>query len=132
MARDLDNWLCSLMTMTQLRVRSTDTPQQTAYTLRNMYHWWQKTWHDHATLHVVYTPPPPTALVLKPGLVRRIATQLKHIGWDRSAAVAARFRTPLDMALALESEWLDIPGIGKGIAASVIRQWQGEEDTDGQ
>lgn len=130
MHRDLDNWLHSLMTQTSLRVRITHTADQTALMLRNMYHWWRKPWGDHASLHVVYTPPPPTAIVLKPGLVRRMAAQLRHIGWDRSAAVATKFRTPLDMALGLKEDWLSIPGIGEGIASSVIRQWQGEEEGD--
>lgn len=128
MGRDFDNWLYSLSTLTPLRIRTTDTLNQTVMTIRNMYQWWQKPWDEHASLHVVYSPAPPTALVLKPGLTRRVAAQFNHLGWERSGAVAERFRSPLDFALALPGELMEIPGIGRGIAESIMRQWEGVEE----
>jgi ERCC4-type nuclease len=77
---------------------------------------------------VIYTPPPPAALWLKPSLVRRVATQLEGIGWEKSAAVAAKFSSVLDMIVATEAEWQTIPGIGKGLAARAVRQLLGRED----
>lgn len=128
MGRDLNNWLCSLSTLTKLRVRQSDTPQQTAFLLRDMYLWWQKDWDEHSSLNVIYGPDPPAALVVRPNLTRRVAAQFRMIGWERSAAVAAYFGSPLAMALALRSDWRRIPGIGKVIADSVVRQWEtGEE-----
>ena len=63
-----------------------------------------------------------------PNLVRRVAAQLEGIGWEKSAAVATRFATVLDMVVATEKEWQAVPGVGKTLAARAVQQLtQGRE-----
>ena len=57
-----------------------------------------------------------------------MAAQLEGIGWEKSAAVAARFATVLDMVVATEKEWQAVPGVGKTLAARAVQQLtQGRE-----
>jgi hypothetical protein len=49
-----------------------------------------------------------SALLVKPPLVRRVAAELPQIGLTRSADVARRFKTVLEMAKAGEKEWRDL------------------------
>jgi hypothetical protein len=118
----LDNFLTSLQARVHLMVKYASTVTDTAHTVKGMWQWYRKPWSSHKSGLVIYTPPPPAALFLAPGLVRRVANQLEGIGWEKSAAVAARFETVLDMVVATEKDWASIPGIGKVLAQRAVRQ----------
>jgi ERCC4-type nuclease len=124
----LDNFLTSMQARVHLMVKYANTVEDTAHIVKGMWQWYRKPWQQHKSGLVIYTPPPPAALWLKPSLVRRVATQLEGIGWEKSAAVAAKFSSVLDMIVATEAEWQTIPGIGKGLAARAVRQLLGRED----
>jgi ERCC4-type nuclease len=123
----LDNFLTSLQARVHLMLKYTSTVTDTAHTVKGMWQWYRKPWGQHKSGLVIYTPPPPAALFLKPNLVRRWANSLDGIGWEKSAAVAAKFQTGLDLAVAQEQEWITIPGIGKGLAVRAVRQILGQE-----
>lgn len=125
----LDNFLTSMQARVHLMVKYTATVTDTAWVVKDMWQWYRKPWGQHRSGLVIYNPPPPAALFLKPNLVRRWANNLDGIGWEKSAAVAARFATPIDMVVAPEREWVTIPGIGRGLALKAVRQilGQGEE-----
>jgi hypothetical protein len=131
MAEAFESWLLSLCTLTPLRLLHTRDMAGTVSLLHTMYRWWGKRWGDHNSLKVVYQPMSPVAIPAgNAGLVRRIAAQFRHLGWERSADVALRFKTPLDFALdALDGGAMlaDVPGIGDVIRDSVVRQWMGDE-----
>ncbi len=125
----LDNFLTSLQSRVHLMVKYAGTVEETAHLVKGMWNWYRKPWDSHKSGLVIYTPPPPAAMFFKPNLVRRTAAQLEGIGWEKSAAVAAKFATVLDMVVATEREWQTIPGIGKGLAAKAVQQLtQGKED----
>ena len=52
-------------------------------------------------------------------LVRRVAKELPGIGWERSLLVEETFDSVRTMVNAPLEEWLEIEGIGKGIATKV-------------
>jgi len=61
-----------------------------------------------------------SGLLLKPpSLVRRVAKELPGIGWERSLLVEETFDSVRTMVNAPLEQWLEIEGIGKGIATKV-------------
>ncbi len=124
----LDNYLTSLQSRVHLRIKYTGAIEETAHVVKGMWQWYRKPWSQHRTGLVIYESPAPTALWIKPNLVRKMANQLEGIGWEKSGAVAAKFATVLDMVTASEREWQTIPGIGKGLAEKAVRQLWGKEN----
>lgn len=122
MARELEGFLTTQEIMGGMHLRITGTPKQTAQLLVNLHHWWtDKKWEQHHS-HLAFdlSDGPETALLRKPGLLRRMAKELPGIGWGRSRAVEDYFDSVADMVNAEESEWLEIAGVAKGIAPQVV------------
>jgi ERCC4-type nuclease len=113
----LDSWLTSIETLGGLRVRRTVTENETVQTVQSLYTWWQR--DDHKSLKVFNTTAD-AAAINRPGLLRRMAAELPLIGWERSSAVAKHFGTVVDMVNAGPLDWMQIDGIGKGIATKVV------------
>lgn len=126
-ADELENWLTSMETKYGLRVRRADNFTQMAFMIARLYRWWQKPWEAHKSGKVIYQPPPSTVLTARIPLVRKMANCLDGVGWEKSAAVAQRFRTPVDMIASDERDWELIPGIGKVLARRIVRALCGEE-----
>jgi ERCC4-type nuclease len=118
--RELDNYLNSIATMSACRVKTSNSPAETVMQICDLYHWWQKPWGEHSSLKVLRREPARFAF-FKPNLTQSMAACLPGIGYERSAAVAMKFRTPVDMVLATPADWQSIPGVGKGIAAKVVK-----------
>jgi len=119
----LDSWLTSMEALGGLRVRRTVSERETVATVQSLYHWWQR--EDHKSLKVFNTAAD-AAAIERPGVLRRMAAEFSLVGWQRSAAVARHFGTVRNMVNAPISEWLEIDGIGKGIATKV------QEELDAQ
>jgi ERCC4-type nuclease len=99
-------------------------PRETACTIAALRNWWSKDWEEHSTSGVQYIQSlndNGLYTYTKPSLVRRVAAMLPGVGNKRSTAVSKAFDTVLEMALASESEWRAIPGIGRKTAESVVR-----------
>ncbi len=123
----LDNFLTSVQARIHLKVKYANTVEDTAWIVKGMWQWYRKPWGQHRSGLIIYNPPPPAALFFKPNLVRRVASQLEGIGWEKSAAVATKFASVLDMVVATEREWQTVPGIGQGLAKRAVRQLQGQD-----
>lgn len=128
--RELDNYLNSIATMSACRVKVSTSPAETVMQICDLYHWWQKPWGEHQSLKVLRKEPPRFAF-FKPNLTQQMAACLPGIGYERSAAVAGRFKLPVDMVLATPAEWAEIPGIGKGIATKVVKSMHEGETENG-
>ncbi len=125
--RDFEHWKTTIEEQAQFRTALTWDESESARWIFTKHSWWtNKGWDEHSSLKQFWVPPPPTMLIQKPNLVRRWAKELEGIGWDKSLAVAAHFPTPIDMALADESSWRKIDGIGKQIAANSVMQIRGQ------
>jgi ERCC4-type nuclease len=128
MARDLEHYLSTLELHTPLHIRRTSDPHQTVASILNLYRYFtDKEWSAHHAHHQFHNAPDPTGIVTQPSLVRRVAKEFDGIGWERSRAVAARFHTVLDLAMADEREWQRVPGIGELIAHRVVSQIRGKD-----
>ena len=104
-----------------VRVRRTRSSYETALVInRVLQGFWDKDYDDHTSLQVLRTPVPPLALVREDPATRRLRLVAKAlgvgIGWERSKAVAERFRSVMGLALADTADWEAIEGVGKTIA----------------
>lgn len=118
-----------LMTMEQkvgIRVMRTGTQSQTLDWLFHLNRWWTSKAYEEHRAHLALDNSQALALIRKPNLVQKLAQQLPGIGWDKAAKVGRKFASPVDMILATESEWMEIEGIGKGIAEKVVKELHGD------
>jgi ERCC4-type nuclease len=90
-----------------------------------LYRWWQKEWTDH-TSHLARNKTPKEITLVRPSLVRRIASELPGIGWGKSQAVDEHFLSVEDMILASEKKWASIPGIGKKLSQNIVKCLKGD------
>jgi len=122
MYRDLESYLLTLEVRAGVRVQRTQGRGETARWLAALRGWWSKPWDEHKGHLALHhkTGARPRGLV-PPSLVRRVAAELPGVGWERSGAVADRFRTVREMVLASEADWREVEGIGKTLAGRIAR-----------
>lgn len=106
-------------------LRSGDV-QETAAIITSLWAGFQKPDDEHQSLKQLYKRPPPTVSLIRPSFRRRVAAELKGVGWERAQAVADRFTSVAEMVAATEKDWLSIPGIGKKLARSVVTELRGK------
>lgn len=118
------NWLETLSQLGGVSLRSTPGPAETASLLHSLSTWWSHS--THQSFQVMHGASGDGASLARPTVLRRIAAQLPHIGWERSRAVTERFRSVEAMVQASLQDWCEIEGIGKVIAKSVMEVLHGE------
>lgn len=118
----LRRYLFSVM-MTGVHLLYTRDIAHTAYDIMELYHYFQKPWHEHksqlALHHRTLTIP---TLAHKPGLVRRWAFELEGVGMQYSADAERIFKTPRLLANSEERDWMRVPGIGPKTAIQIVRE----------
>lgn len=128
MYRDLDHWLLTMSIKTGIKVIRAFNRYETAQILADIYTWFTDKGYDGHKSHLAMdtSRDPDRSLLVKPSLVRRVASQLPGIGLEKSAAVSKVFPSIESMIAAPEELWRNIPGIGVKIAANVVRAIKGE------
>ena len=126
MFRDLDSWLTTMEMRGGMHIRRTLSRLETARFIADLHHWWTaKEYSDHRS-HLAFDEGTIDGeILLKPGLVRRMASELKGIGWGKSKAVAAKFSTPLEMVAASVEDWKEIDGVGEKLSREIVASLQG-------
>lgn len=99
--------------------RETDTAQY----IMALHHWWQKEYEEHRSHMQPHQNE--TVQLTKHSLLRRIASQLDGIGWEKAKAIDERFDSPLGLLMASEEELMGIEGIGSTLANRIIEQLRG-------
>lgn len=127
MYNELDGWINTVSIIAGVTVKRTMSRRETAAVISGLHYWWTNKSYEKHRSHVGFDESGRPTL-LKPGLVRRVAAELPLVGWERSSAVADEFASVLAMALADESAWLKIKGIGKVIAHKVVEAIRGNTD----
>lgn len=98
--------------------------QQAAWWLACLEHWWDKDWDEHKAFCKFNRAGDLSVIPdIAPDMLQRmrIAADLPGVGWERALAAAVSFPSVRAMINATESEWMDVPGIGKVIAKSIVR-----------
>lgn len=96
----------------------------TAFNIVEWFHWFQKSWQNHASMQEMQKLRIPS-ISGKPPLVRRWAAELEGVGMKTSDLAARHFKTPIQLATADEMQWLRIPGIGVKTAQAIYREVNG-------
>ena len=104
----------------------TRSARETAEWIWSEYNWWQKPWREHRSLNVFDTSQdrPKKGMMLKPGVVARVAKQADVIGWDRALALSDRFESVLEMVNAGPEEYVQKGVIGEKLAQQVYDEWR--------
>lgn len=106
-------------------VTQTRDPWHTAFCIAEWWHYGQKEWDSHISLKQLHKVALPT-LNGKPSLTRKWANAIESIGVKKSELAERRFRSPLALANADETEWLKIPGIGVKTAQAIVAEIWGK------
>jgi len=120
-----DTYLDELGLFLGVIVKRSLSVNETVAQVKNLWQLFQRPPSEHQSLKQLYTAPAPGVLLSKPTIVRRVAKELDGIGWERSIAVADKFKTIRAMVNANVDDWQSIPGIGKKTAVKVVEQLNG-------
>jgi len=132
----LDQYLTELQRDAGIIVKHTENVRGTADTILALYQNFQTPPDQHNSLHQIFKAPTPTVQLVRPSLVRRVASELSGIGWERSGAVAQRFGSVSEMVNADVLEWekittVDSKGrsrkIGHKVAQKVVESLGGDK-----
>ena len=96
----------------------------TAYNIVSIYQYFQKPWESHTSMLETQKLLIPD-LRMKPSLVRRWAAEIDDIGVKHSLQAEELFKTPYNLAVSDESDWLKLPRLGVKTAQKIIRDIRG-------
>ena len=96
---------------------------ETSQWLLSMYNWWRKDWDKHKS-HL-QAKQPETVSFTRHSLVRRMASQIHGVGWERAKLISKRFDSVTQMTNATREDWIAIPGIGRGLSESIYNELHG-------
>ena len=99
-------------------------PWQCAYDVVEWFHFWNKSYNSHRSMREIQKVSIPT-MNFRPSLVRKWAADLPGVGVELSELAERKFRKPITLARADESEWLSIPGVGVKTAKQIVKEIQG-------
>ena len=127
MVRDIYNFINTIQVICGVVVVATANKWETARWVDSIYGWWDKEWDRHKS-HLQWNKPTGKARLAKPNLVTRMASQLDGVGWDKAWKIGAKFPTIWHFLSAGLDEFMEIDGIGPGIARSIGDQLEGSEE----
>jgi ERCC4-type nuclease len=118
-----DQYLTELQRDVGIIVKHTENVRGTADTILALYQNFQTPPDQHHSLNTIFKAPTPAVQLVRPSLVRRIASELPGIGWERSGAVAQHFNSVTEMVNAGISDWESITTTdGKGKSRRIGRK----------
>lgn len=116
----ITKYLNTIAVTTPIIIWHTRSPRHTADTIKALYGWWQKDWDGHHAHQHAYINPAVTITGHSP--LRRLATQLDGVGWERAKAISEHVPSIAHLCALGEKDLRMIPGIGKVIARRIVEQ----------
>lgn len=121
-----EQYLTELEWLAGVIVKRSENVDGTAAVIRSLWDGFRKPDDGHHSLKTIYKAPPRGGILLtRPSLIRRIASELPGVGWEKSASVEAKFKSVKAMVNASEKEWKQVDGIGKKIARDIVTSING-------
>jgi ERCC4-type nuclease len=117
----VDAYLNELTYLMGVTVKYSKSSRETVRIVRGMHDFFEDT-EAHSSLKKFYSAPMSPVLLTRPSLVRRVAKELPDIGWERSFTIEQRWSTVREMVNAPADEWIELEGIGKGIASKIDQE----------
>jgi ERCC4-type nuclease len=124
-----DQYLTEIQRDAGIIFKHTENVHGTADAILALYQNFQTPPDQHNSLHQIFKAPTPTVQLVRPSLVRRIASELKGIGWEWSAIVADRFKSVEEMVNADVATWSELEKVsntgkrrklGKKVAMKIV------------
>jgi len=134
-----DQYLIELSRDVGIIVKHTENVRGTADTILALYQNFQTPPAQHQSLNQLFKPTAPSVQLVKPSLVRRIASELPGLGWEWSRIAADKFESVREMVSADVNTWagmekLDSGGrrrkLGKKTAERIVRSLGGGDKGD--
>lgn len=136
---ELDSFLNTISIQTPVHVISVGDVHDTVETVMTLAHSWSKPWTKHHAHLDLYTPDPAQLITLgKASTVRRMANQLRGVGWEKSGAADGAFERvccincpetdPKSMCGASKKVWQGLDGFGKVMADRAYRELRGDHE----
>ena len=131
-----DQYLTELQRDAGIIVKHTENVRGTADTILALYQNFQTLPDQHNSLHQMFKPPTPTVQLVRPSLLRRVASELTGIGWEWSGVVAERFPNVREMVSADLDTWAGLEKssgngkkrrLGKKTADKIVRSLGGDK-----
>lgn len=121
---EVEGYLTTLAVHAGIHTKHTGSPRETAQFLSLLYDWWQK--DKHKSLQTIYRPKEGgNSIRRESDWEKRMKLTAKGLqpgfGWERVKGIVGEFDSVADMINASEDRWKEIPGIGKKLAADVVR-----------
>ncbi|MFW9899869.1 MAG: ERCC4 domain-containing protein [Candidatus Thorarchaeota archaeon] len=115
-------YLLTLSIMGNVRIWFTTSPKETVQFITSLYSWWtDKEYDEHRALMQEHEP---EISFVKPTLLKRVAKELDGIGRKKAGLINNKFGSVLEMCMASEDDWREIPGIGKKLACKIVESLQ--------
>jgi len=108
-----DQYLTELQRDVGIIVKHTENVRGTADTILALYQNFQTPINRHQSLNQVFKPAAPSVQLVKPSLVRRVASELDGIGWEWSKVVTDRFKSVRDMVEADVDVWAGLEKVSE-------------------
>jgi len=125
MLRDVWLYLNTMAVKTSVMWNTTQNPRETARFVSTLHRWWTfKEYAEHRSHLQPYQAP--IAHIGRHSTVDRIALQLPGVGWERAQEVGRHFGSVAEMVTADKAKWLSVPGIGKKLADSIMKELRGQ------
>ena len=130
-----DQYLTELQRDVGIIVKHTENVRGTADVILALYQNFQTPQGEHHSLNQMFKPPTPTVQLVKPSLVRRVASELPNVGWEWSGVAANYFSTVREMMSAPQDVWanLEKPSpngkkrrLGKKVAEKIVKALGGD------
>lgn len=93
----------------------------TARNISDIFHYFQKPWASHTSLHECQMLPLST-VGGKATLAKEWAARLPGVGTKHSRDADLKFKTPMGVATATVEDWMSIKGIGVKTAKEIVRR----------
>ena len=131
-----DQYLTELQRDVGIIVKYTENVRGTADVILALYQNFQTPQDGHHSLNQIFKPPTPSVQLVRPSLVRRIASELNGIGWEWSAVVADRFKSVKEMVSADVAIWSGLEKeygngkkrrLGKKTAEKIVKSLGGDK-----
>jgi ERCC4-type nuclease len=123
---EVTNFLNSLTVLCGLNIFQTQGAFMSGLWLKHLYAWWRKPYSDHKShLQFHQSIERQYAQLFVPPFIQRVAKELKGIGWDKSKALALKFKSVEELLNADVKTLMEIEGIGKKLAKQVYNQLRG-------
>lgn len=124
MLRDVFLFLHTLENVVGLKTWRTGDKKETVDWILSLHQWWTvKEWEEHHGHQQPHTGLSPD--LMPHSFERRVAAQLKGVGWGRAKAIADTGASINEMVAWDERNWMDIEGIGEVLSESIVRELRG-------